>query len=164
MPNVFFFKIAQNSFLFHVSGLSCSSHFDYFESLRGITFLLTQQLQIAEKSCFPLLPMEMLWIAGKRLLSCNNLSSFSPHKMIWRSCPEMKLFFFWNPQKIRSTKEGSQYCCKFKEFQNLVVISVNDDCSMSHKPVVFSSLLLLNVPQFVQIYPLNVFLVWIWGR
>ena len=35
---------------------------------------------------------------------------------------------------------------------------------MSHKPVVFSSLLLLNVPQFVQIYPLNVFLVWICGR
>ena len=35
---------------------------------------------------------------------------------------------------------------------------------MSHKPVIFSSLLLLNVPQFVQIYPLNIFLVWICGR
>ena len=55
-------------FSFHVSGLSCSGHFDYFESLRGITFFLTQQLQIAEKSCFPPLPMEMLWIGGKGFL------------------------------------------------------------------------------------------------
>ena len=103
-------------FSFHVSGFSCSGHFDYFESLRRITFFLTQQLQIAEKSFFPLLPMKMLWIAGKRRLSCNNwrafqswllsLSSFSPHKMIWHSCPEMKLLCFEILKKSDPQKKG----------------------------------------------------------
>ena len=111
-------------FLFHVSGLSCSGHFDYFEYLRGITFFLTQQLQIAEKSCFPLLPMEMLWIAGKRLLSCNNWRAFQSWflSLSWQND---LIFVSWSVKKsltwiytILSVFSTSS------KFQNLVVISV----------------------------------------
>ena len=116
-------------FSFHVSGLSCSGHFDYFESLRGITFFLTQQLQIAEKSFFPLLPMEMLW-KGKRLFSCNNwrlsnaMESFSELILIFKLTKWFDIRVLICQKSLTWIYTILSVFFTSSKFQNLVVISV----------------------------------------
>ena len=115
-------------------------------------------------------PIEMLWIGGKGFLFAiighSPMESFSELILIFKLtkwfdirvliCQKISHVNLHNFKRIFYKFKISKPCCYLRQ--------VADNCSMSHKPVVFSSLLLLNVPQFVQIYPLNVFLVWVWGR